>query len=185
MGGARQSLRFNPATHRKPSPHSRVRSASPHSNPMQPYTPIHWLHQARNLASFCRPCFAANGGSKGECVACSKPVLILKSEGGYIENSGRLWHKRCFRCEGCQKDISHQPMVDLLGKPSCADCFDTCLKRDSPRRHESPRVDREDKKANLGGIRPGNRSRQGSPALEELEQKLGILTTKPGKQSHA
>jgi hypothetical protein len=124
----------------------------------------------------CRPCFTVNGGSKGDCAACSKPVLVLKSEGGYIENSGRLWHKRCFRCEGCQKDISSQPMVDLLGKPSCADCFDTCLKRDSPRRHESPRVDREEKKANLGGIRPGNRSRQGSPALEELEQKLGILT---------
>ena len=124
----------------------------------------------------CRPCFTANGGSKGDCIACSKPVLVLKSEGGYIENSGRLWHKRCFQCEGCQKDISNQPMVDLLGKPSCADCFDTCLKRDSPRRHESPRVDREEKKSNLGGIRPGNRSRQGSPALEELEQKLGILT---------
>ena len=125
---------------------------------------------------FCRSCFATNGGSKGECAACCKPVLILKSEGGYIENSGRLWHKRCFRCEGCQKDISGQPMVDLLGKPSCADCFDTCLKRDSPRRHESPRVDREDKKSNLGGIRSGNRSRQGSPALEELEHKLGILS---------
>lgn len=124
----------------------------------------------------CRSCFTLNGGSKGECVACSKPVLVLKSEGGYIENSGRLWHKRCFRCESCQKDISDQPMVDLLGKPSCADCFDTCLKRDSPRRHESPRVDREEKKSNLGGIRTGNKSRQGSPALEELEQKLGILT---------
>jgi len=123
----------------------------------------------------CRSCFAVNGGSKGVCVACSKPVLVLKSEGGYIENSGRIWHKRCFQCEACQKDISSQPMVDLLGKPSCADCFDTCLKRDSPRRHESPRVDREEKKSNLGGIRPGNRSRQGSPALEELEQKLGIL----------
>ena len=124
----------------------------------------------------CRSCFTANGGSKGECVACSKPVLVLKSEGGYIENSGRLWHKRCFLCGGCQKDISSQPMVDLLGKPSCADCFDTCLKRDSPRRNESPRVDREEKKSNLGGIRSGNRSRQGSPALEELEQKLGILS---------
>lgn len=124
----------------------------------------------------CRPCFTVNGGSKGECAACSKPVLVLKSEGGYIENSGRLWHKRCFRCEGCQRDISSQPMVDLLGMPCCPDCFDTCLKRDSPRRHESPRVDREEKKSNLGGIRSGNRSRQGSPALEELEQKLGILT---------
>ena len=124
----------------------------------------------------CRPCFAANGGSKGECAACSKPVLVLKSEGSYIENSGRLWHKRCFLCAGCQKDISSQPMVDLLGKPSCADCFDTCLKRDSPRRHESPRVDRDEKKSNLGGIKSGNRSRQGSPALEELEHKLGILS---------
>jgi LIM domain len=124
----------------------------------------------------CRPCFIANGGSKGDCESCRRPVLVLKSEGGFIENSGRLWHKRCFRCEACFKDISEQPMVDLLGKPSCADCFDTCLKRDNPKRHDSPILDRDEKKSNLGGMKGTSRSRQGSPALEELEQRLGTLS---------
>lgn len=124
----------------------------------------------------CRPCFEVNGGSKGDCESCHRPVLVLKSEGGFIENSGRLWHKRCFRCEGCFKDISEHPMVDLLGKPSCAECFDTCLKRDTPRKNESPRVERDEKRSNLGGLKRISTGRQGSPALEELTQRLGTLT---------
>jgi len=123
----------------------------------------------------CLTCFTTNGGSKGDCQSCHRPVLVLKSEGGFIENSGRLWHKRCFRCEACFKDISEHPMVDLLGKPSCAECFDTCLKRDSPRRTEIPRSDREEKKNHLGGLK-GTSARQGNPALEELEQKLGTFS---------
>ncbi|KAI0374299.1 hypothetical protein BV20DRAFT_961423 [Pilatotrama ljubarskyi] len=121
----------------------------------------------------CRPCFTANGGSKGECPACSKPVLILKSEGGFVETSGKVWHKRCFCCEGCFKNIGDHPMVDLLGRPSCADCFESCLKRPSgntPRR----RKDSEEERSNLGGIKRTNREREGSPALEELEMRLGI-----------
>ncbi|KAI0778054.1 hypothetical protein BD413DRAFT_98031 [Trametes elegans] len=120
----------------------------------------------------CRPCFTANGGSKGDCPACLKPVLILKSEGGFVETSGKVWHKRCFCCEGCFKNIGDHPMVDLLGRPSCADCFESCLRRPSgntPRR----RVDSEEG-SNLGGIKRTNREREGSPALEELEARLGI-----------
>ncbi|EPQ60819.1 hypothetical protein GLOTRDRAFT_135433 [Gloeophyllum trabeum ATCC 11539] len=128
----------------------------------------------------CRPCFTVNGGSKGDCAACGRAVLILKSEGGFVENSGRLWHKRCFRCEGCFKNIGDRPMVDLLGRPSCADCFDSCLKRANkgspqrfPRESDSP----GDKRNNLGGTF-GAKSREGSPALEELEQRLGILRSR-------
>lgn len=134
----------------------------------------------------CRPCFTENGGSKGDCPACHRPVLILKSEGGFVENSGRVWHKRCFRCDTCFKNIGDTPMVDLLGRPSCAECFDTCLKKspardsakNSPRRpFDSPDITKE-KSSNLGGLRGDRQSREGSPAIEELEQRLGIIKSR-------
>ena len=123
----------------------------------------------------CRPCFTANGGSKGDCPACGKPVLILKSDGGFVETNGKVWHKRCFCCEGCFKNIGDRPMVDLLGRPSCADCFESCLKRPSGNTPRKPK-DQEslDERSNLGGTRRSNKSREGSPALEELEMRLGI-----------
>ena len=123
----------------------------------------------------CRPCFTANGGSKGDCPACNKPVLILKSEGGFVEASGKVWHKKCFCCEGCFKNIGDRPMVDLLGRPSCPDCFESCLKRPSgntPRKARDPDV--FDERSNLGGTKRTSKSREGSPALEELEMRLGI-----------
>ena len=123
----------------------------------------------------CRPCFTANGGSKGDCPTCGKPVLILKSEGGFVETSGKVWHRRCFCCEGCFKNIGDRPMVDLLGRPSCADCFETCLKRPSGNTPRKPR-DNElmEERSNLGGTKRTSKSREGSPALEELEMRLGI-----------
>lgn len=133
----------------------------------------------------CRPCFTVNGGSKGDCPACHRPVLILKSEGGFVENSGRVWHKRCFRCESCFKNIGDTPMVDLMGRPSCTECFDTCLKRspgrgsatNSPRRpYDSPEP--REKSSNIGGLRGDRKSREGSPAIEELEQRLGIIKSR-------
>ncbi|KAH9944497.1 uncharacterized protein BXZ73DRAFT_39614 [Epithele typhae] len=132
----------------------------------------------------CRPCFTANGGSKGDCPACDKAVLILKSEGGFVEASGKVWHKRCFCCEGCFKNISDRPMVDLLGRPSCADCFDTCLRRptgNTPRK--TANVEPFEERNNLGGTKRVSKSREGSPALEELEMRLGIKSreTTPAK----
>lgn len=123
----------------------------------------------------CRACFIVNGGSKGDCPACHRPVLILKSEGGFVENAGKVWHKRCFQCAGCGRNIGDSPMVDLLGQPSCADCFDSCLKRT----HDSPSLDWNDGVTGYGGLRSNRRqSREGSPALEELVQRLGILKSR-------
>ncbi|KAF8216082.1 hypothetical protein K438DRAFT_1659433 [Mycena galopus ATCC 62051] len=129
---------------------------------------------------FCRSCFIANGGSRGACATCSRPVLILKSEGGFIHVGDQYWHKKCFDCTGCDKNIGDSPMVDLLGRPCCPDCFDTCLDRDAtpkkPRTSiSSPRLDKS-----LGGNTSNSksRSREGSPALEELEQRLGIVKTR-------
>ena len=125
----------------------------------------------------CKPCFTTNGGAKGNCAACTRPVLILSSDGGFIENAGRVWHRRCFRCDGCFKDVSDKPMVDLHGRPSCEECFDTCLKR--PRtesvcsRRSFATPDNEEKRSNPGGMKRGS-SRESSPAIEELRQRLGL-----------
>ena len=126
----------------------------------------------------CRSCFSQNGGSRGICVECSRPVLILKSEGGFVENAGRVWHRKCFHCSGCGKSIGDNPVVDLLGRPSCAECFDTCLnRRDSPGKSRTSTP--KESARNLGGFKqtsapsPG-KPRKGSSTIQELEQVLGI-----------
>lgn len=133
-----------------------------------------------NTRFLCRPCFVDNGGSKGDCSACFRPVLILKTEGGFVENGGRVWHKKCFQCDGCGKDIGDTPMVDLLGKPCCADCFDTCLTRSNKNTPQKAGRRDDGPSSNLSGIRRGEREREreGSPALEELEQRLGIVRSR-------
>ena len=126
----------------------------------------------------CRSCFSQNGGSRGNCVQCTRPVLLLKSEGGFVEKAGQVWHKRCFLCSGCGKSIGDNPTVDLLGRPSCAECFDTCLTRgDSPGKFKTP-VSKGDVD-NLGQSKSTSTStppkvRKGSSTIEELEQILGI-----------
>ncbi|EAU92849.2 hypothetical protein CC1G_03636 [Coprinopsis cinerea okayama7 len=142
---------------------------------------------ANNPRFLCRPCYEENGGSKGPCGACSRPVLTLKSEGGFVQAASKYWHKRCFDCAGCQKNIGDRPMVDLLGRPCCVDCFDNCLKRETPQKPkpsssvaangaDSPKA--ETKPSNVGGLSktpPGVKvARESSPTIEELEHRLGI-----------
>ncbi|KAF8587268.1 hypothetical protein K439DRAFT_832127 [Ramaria rubella] len=115
----------------------------------------------------CRSCFAAHGGSKGNCANCHREVLTVTREGGFIESTGMVWHKRCFRCESCHREIGHAPMVDLYGKPSCTECFDSCLDKKS-----TPKIRPPESPSNIGGMR--YRSRESSPALEELSERLGI-----------
>ena len=138
----------------------------------------------------CKPCFTENGGSKGTCPACSRPVLALKSEGAYIQSGGSYWHKQCYNCAGCFKNIGDTPMVDLLGRPSCVDCFDNCLKRDhptTPKKNRTPSNNNSPSFSNPGGLNasygPGKPSRESSPALEELEQRLGLSRSREGSPS--
>ena len=132
----------------------------------------------------CRPCFTENGGSKGICPSCSRPVITLKSDGGFIHSTGKYWHKQCFNCTGCFKNIGESPLVDLLGRPSCTDCFDNCLNRDptTPKKARSSSNNNSPIPSNPGGLNVsyGKKSRENSPALEELEQRLGIVKSREG-----
>ena len=147
-----------------------------------PFTPDATIYPDPTHSSggryLCRSCFSQNGGSRGNCVECSRSVLLLKSEGGFVENAGRVWHKKCFYCSGCRKNIGDSPVVDLLGRPSCSECFDTCLdRRDSPGKFgTSPSKTGVD---DLGVTKPASvpnsgKARKGSSTIEELEQVLGI-----------
>ena len=132
----------------------------------------------------CRPCFTENGGSKGICPSCSRPVLTLKSDGGFIHSAGKYWHKQCFNCTGCLKNIGESPLVDLLGRPSCTECFDNCLNRDptTPKKARNSSNNDSPIPSNPGGLSVsyGRKSRENSPALEELEQRLGIIRSREG-----
>ena len=131
-------------------------------------------------AFLCRQCFTVNGGSKGNCPSCSRPVLALKAEGNFIQSGGKYWHKGCFNCLSCFKNIGNTPMVDLFGRPSCADCFDNCLKRDhpaTPKKNRSSASNSPNVGARLSSSY-GGKSREGSPMIEELEQRLGIARSR-------
>ncbi|KAF8973896.1 hypothetical protein BDZ97DRAFT_1912347 [Flammula alnicola] len=140
--------------------------------------------QSEVKSFLCRPCFTANGGSKGTCPSCSRPVLALKTEGGFIQSGDSYWHKRCYNCAGCFRNIGDAPMVDLFGRPSCVECFDNCLKRDHPATPKKNRTSNNNSPnvSNPGGLNvsygPGRKSRENSPALEELEQRLGLVKSR-------
>ena len=130
----------------------------------------------------CRQCFTANGGSKGNCPSCSRPVLALKAEGGFVHSGGKYWHKGCFTCVGCFKNIGNTPMVDLFGRPTCADCFDNCLKRDHPATPKKGRTSNNNSPSISSATRLSSsrnrKSRENSPMIEELEQRLGIVKSR-------
>lgn len=133
-------------------------------------------------AFLCRQCFTVNGGSKGNCPSCSRPVLALKTEGAFVQSGGKYWHKGCFNCMSCFKNIGNTPMVDLLGRPSCADCFDNCLKRDhpvTPKKNRTSANNSPNVGVRLSSSHRG-KSREGSPMIEELEQRLGIVRSRDG-----
>ncbi|KAF8641155.1 hypothetical protein AX17_000790 [Amanita inopinata Kibby_2008] len=144
-----------------------------------------------NSKFLCRPCFVTNGGSKGVCPTCSRPVLTLRTEGGFIHAAGKYWHKLCFNCDGCHKNVGDVPIVDLLGRPSCSDCFESCLRRNTIYEQESSfmkglqnspkyqptnwrNIGGMDTASVVNGPTMSSKSREASPALEELEQRLGI-----------
>lgn len=120
----------------------------------------------------CRPCFLLSGGVKGECAGCQKPVTRLRNEGQFVENSGKVWHKRCFICDGCSKELASNPSVDLYGRPCCPDCFDTSLQRPVGSKTSTPRPS-----ISLNGVTGTlSSSKENSPVIVELNRRLGVQT---------
>ncbi|KAF8078482.1 hypothetical protein FPV67DRAFT_1465418 [Lyophyllum atratum] len=155
------------------------------SSPFPPDATIYPDPTALSTSRFlCRQCYEVNGGTKGTCPTCSRPVLTLKSEGGFIHAADQYWHKKCFNCTGCLRNIGDSPMVDLLGRPSCAECFENCLRRDpvTPKKHKSTSNNNSPQVVNNpGGMSSRSKDRQsrdGSPAIEELEKRLGIARSR-------
>ena len=139
----------------------------------------------------CRDCFIASGGVKADCVECRKPVYKLKKEGDFVENGGRVWHAKCFECEGCGRNTAKNASVDLMGRPCCAECFDTSLRRSETTRPRTMSTHHREPEAatagTLGGMLRGrgvDRGRESNPAMEELTQRLGVASkdTTPNKR---
>jgi len=53
----------------------------------------------------------------------------LKKERDFVENNGRAWHAQCFECERCGRNTASNTSVDLMGRPCCAEYFNTSLRR--------------------------------------------------------
>ncbi|KAI4523528.1 hypothetical protein K525DRAFT_254516 [Schizophyllum commune Loenen D] len=102
----------------------------------------------------------------GLCPTCSK-------EGGFVQAAGAFYHKKCFLCDGCGKGIGDKPLVDLLGRPCCPDCFDTCLKRESTPKKARESVLPASPPAKVTNIAPG---RMSFPKSRESKQRLGIAS---------
>ncbi|GLB36283.1 putative protein with zinc-binding domain present in Lin-11, Isl-1, Mec-3 [Lyophyllum shimeji] len=143
------------------------------SSPFPPDATIYPDPESPSTSRFlCRSCYEVNGGTKG----------------GFVHAAGQYWHKKCFNCSGCFKNIGDSPMVDLLGRPSCADCFESCLKRDpaTPKKNKSisssnsPIVGKARNPGGMSSSSKDRQSREGSPAIEELEQRLGITKSRDG-----
>ncbi|KZO98297.1 hypothetical protein CALVIDRAFT_596843 [Calocera viscosa TUFC12733] len=74
----------------------------------------------------CLACFTQHR-SLGACGTCHKPVLPLKNEGKWITVREKVWHSKCFACQGCGVDLSTRPMVGIGGEPECEECFGRVL----------------------------------------------------------
>ena len=158
------------------------RDSTMYPDPNSPTSSPHFL---------CRDCFMANGGIKADCVECRKPVYKLKREGDFVENGGRVWHAKCFECDGCARNIAKNASVDLMGRPCCIECFNTSLCRSEGSRPRATSTQVKGPEAasagSLGGMLRGKSVERGfesNHAMEELTQRLGLAgrDTTPSKR---
>src|SRR5258706_847847 len=75
----------------------------------------------------CCDCFIASSSVKADCVECRKPMYKLKKERDFVENGGPVWHGKCFECERCSRNTTRNKTVHLMGRPCCAEYFNTSL----------------------------------------------------------
>jgi len=78
----------------------------------------------RNGILKCKSC-AAEEGQK--CPGCDRPA----TENVVKDNRGKLWHKACFKCTNCDKNLAAKEIKHEIvrGKPYCQECFERQLKK--------------------------------------------------------
>ncbi|XP_074043294.1 four and a half LIM domains protein 5 [Macrotis lagotis] len=65
---------------------------------------------------YCVPCFEKDFSPR--CKACQKPITS-----GGITFHDQPWHKDCFLCTGCKKELFGESFVSKDDDPYCQQCF--------------------------------------------------------------
>lgn len=70
----------------------------------------------RDGTIYCEPCFAKNFGHR--CKKCNEVI----SKGG-VTFKETPWHKECFTCTQCAKNLAGEKFTSHDEKPFCVDCY--------------------------------------------------------------
>ncbi|EFA84630.1 LIM-type zinc finger-containing protein [Heterostelium album PN500] len=69
----------------------------------------------------CKVCHDKIEASKSDkCPKCNKPIL----SGEIVKASGKMWHKACFSCFKCSKQIGDGSTFTRFSKPYCKPCWE-------------------------------------------------------------
>ncbi|KAG0257848.1 hypothetical protein DFQ27_004918 [Actinomortierella ambigua] len=79
-----------------------------------------FVEPSRPTIIYCEKCYVERF-TKGTCPTCYKPVMSKTDI--FVTHENRSWHKSCFVCFNCRKDVSSRPMVDLRKRPCCEHCL--------------------------------------------------------------
>jgi len=70
----------------------------------------------RNNELYCQVCFENSIAER--CYVCQQTI-----SGDGIMYRGSPWHKRCFRCNGCKRDLTNQQFTSHNQQPYCTECY--------------------------------------------------------------
>src|SRR5258706_16214820 len=137
-----------------------------------------------SLARSC-DCFIASSGVKADCVECRKPMYKLKKERDFVENGGRVWHAKCFECERCSRNTVRNTSVDLMGRPCCAEYFNTSLPKPETTRPRTMSTHLEEPEgATAGTLGDMLRGKSGARTREQPRYGSAYPTSRHSTQRH-
>lgn len=70
----------------------------------------------KDTSYFCVPCFEKQFAY--QCSACKKAITT-----GGVTYQDKPWHRECFLCIGCRKQLSGQRFTSRENYPYCLECF--------------------------------------------------------------
>lgn len=75
----------------------------------------------RGRSAYCFPCYGEKFADK--CKSCTLPINPSPGFGGKISVGGSHWHSRCFKCVGCEVQLTGKPCVPRDDGIYCKKCF--------------------------------------------------------------